>query len=172
MVALKAFKPITVVLTLLLVLTGAAFISQKSWAQVVTTKTVSLKLAERLITACEIAARSKKLSMSLSVVDYTGNPVMIKRMDGASYKTLEVATGKAKTAALLGVPSAALQELVDNGKLSYLTIPDMIMIRGGLPIMDGDDVIGGFAASGSTEVQDEDCVQSALQKWDLEKSND
>lgn len=131
-------------------------------SQVITKKTVSIMLAEKLVKACENEARNTGLALSIAVVDDAGHPVLLKRMDGANFKTLDIAKGKALTALLMGAPSAVMQEALENGKIRYLGIDGLLPLQGGLPIIYEGVVIGGIGASGALEELDEKCVQTAL----------
>lgn len=126
-------------------------------------------LAEKLVAACTAEASRQNIALSIVVLDDGGHVLLAKRMDGARFKTLEVATGKAQTALALGAPSAMLQEAVDKGKVSYLTVPGVTAIQGGLPIMLDSAIIGAMAASGAAEQTDEACVKTALDRVMPEK---
>ena len=57
------------------------------------------------------------------------------------------------------------KRFADNNPVvrQQVTLPNVIVIPGGLPIKIGDEVIGGIGASGSPGV-DEPCVQTGLDK--------
>ncbi|MDA5193664.1 GlcG/HbpS family heme-binding protein [Govanella unica] len=119
-------------------------------------------LAEQLVNHCEAEARRQKIALSIVVLDDGGHVMLAKRMDGARFKTIEVAEGKAYTALSIGAPSAVLQQAVETGKTSYLTVPGIVAIQGGLPILRDGVVIGAMGASGVEEPMDEACVQGAI----------
>jgi uncharacterized protein GlcG (DUF336 family) len=128
---------------------------------------IGLERALELIAAGEQAAASEGLALAFAVVDAGGHLVALHRMDGAPWIAPEVAVGKAWTAAAYGAPSAAQGEKMRelhafSASISAATGGRFTPQIGGLPIMDGDEVIGAMGASGGTGQQDEDAVRAAL----------
>jgi glc operon protein GlcG len=128
---------------------------------------IGLERALSLISAGERAAAAEGLALAFAVVDAGGHLVALHRMDGAPWIAPEVAVGKAWTAAAYGLPSAAQGEKMRDlhafsAAISAATGGRYTPQIGGLPIMDGDEVVGAMGASGGTGQQDEDAVRSAL----------
>ena len=128
---------------------------------------ITLEKALALITAGEEEARRQDLILSFAVVDAGGHLVALHRMDGAAFTTPDIALGKAWTAAAYRAPSAATGEKmrdlpVFSASISVMTHGRFTPQIGGLPITDGDAVIGAMGASGGTGQQDEDVVRAAL----------
>jgi glc operon protein GlcG len=128
---------------------------------------ITLERAVALIAAGERAAAAEGLALAFAVVDAGGHLVALHRMDGAPWIAPEVAQGKAWTAAAYCAPSAAQGEKMADlhafsASISAATGGRFTPQIGGLPIFDGDTVIGGIGASGGTGQQDEDAVRAAL----------
>jgi glc operon protein GlcG len=128
---------------------------------------IDLETALRLIAAGEEEARDKALALAFAVVDAGGHLVALHRMDGAPWIAPEIALGKAWTAAAYGLPSAAQGEKMRelhafSSAISAATGGRYTPQIGGLPITDGDTVIGAMGASGGTGQEDEDAVRAAL----------
>jgi uncharacterized protein GlcG (DUF336 family) len=128
---------------------------------------IGLDRALALIAAGERAAADAGLALAFAVVDAGGHLVALHRMDGAPWIAPEVALGKAWTAAAYGAPSAAQGEKMRelhafSSAISAATGGRFTPQIGGLPILDGDAVIGAMGASGGTGQQDEDAVRAAL----------
>src|SRR3954471_24061474 len=128
---------------------------------------ITLEQATSLIARGEAEARNQGLNLAFAVVDAGGHLVALQRMDGAPWIAPEVAIGKAWTAAAYGLPSAAQGEKMKelhafSAAISAATHGRYTPQIGGLPITDGDSVIGAMGASGGTGQQDEDCVRAAL----------
>jgi glc operon protein GlcG len=128
---------------------------------------IGLERALSLISAGERAAASEGLALAFAVVDAGGHVVAVHRMDGAPWIAPEVALGKAWTAAAYGAPSAAQGEKMRDlhafsAAISAATGGRFTPQIGGLPIVEGDDVVGAMGASGGTGQQDEDAVRAAL----------
>src|SRR3954451_20418099 len=128
---------------------------------------ISLERANALIGAGIEEATRQDLALAFAVVDAGGHLVALQRMDGAPWIAPEVALGKAWTAAAYGLPSASQGEKMKelhafSAAISAATNGRFTPQIGGLPISDGDTVIGAMGASGGTGQQDEDCVRAAL----------
>ncbi len=128
---------------------------------------ITLDRAQALIAAGISEAERQGLRLAFAVVDAAGHPVAAARMDGTPWIAPEVALGKAWTAAAYGAPSAAqgdkMKELhAFSASISAATHGRFTPQIGGLPITDGDTVIGAMGASGGTGQQDEDVVRKAL----------
>ena len=128
---------------------------------------ITLERALALIAAGEEEARRLGLALAFAVVDDGGHLVALHRMDGAPWIAPEVALGKAWTAAAYRAPSAAQGEKMKelhafSSAISAATGGRFTPQIGGLPITDGDTVIGAMGASGGTGQQDEDVVRKAL----------
>jgi uncharacterized protein GlcG (DUF336 family) len=128
---------------------------------------IGLERALSLIAAGERAAAEAGLALAFAVVDAGGHVVALHRMDGAPWIAPEVALGKAWTAAAYGAPSAAQGEKMRelhafSAAISAATGGRFTPQIGGLPIVEGDEVVGAMGASGGTGQQDEDAVRAAL----------
>ncbi|MCC7412622.1 MAG: heme-binding protein [Gammaproteobacteria bacterium] len=118
-------------------------------------KSLTLDGARLALAAAEMEARRRGLRLSIAVVDVAGNLLAFERLGNAMPVSVDAALGKARTAALLGIPSKALEDIVDGGKPSYLAIGGVTPLQGGVPLMVKGVVVGGIASSGATAVEDE-----------------
>ena len=76
-------------------------------------------------------------------------------MDNAAFvASVELAPGKARTAALFKKPSQALEEAINHGRPAAITARGFIEMQGGLPIVVDGQVIGGIGASFDTPEHD------------------
>jgi glc operon protein GlcG len=128
---------------------------------------IGLERAVALISTGERAAAEAGVALAFAVVDAGGHLVALHRMDGAPWIAPEVAMGKAWTAAAYGAPSAAQGEKMRDlhpfsAAISAATGGRFTPQIGGLPVLDGDVVVGAMGASGGTGQQDEDAVRAAL----------
>src|SRR3954462_13910733 len=125
---------------------------------------ITLEQALAHIAAGIEEAKRQELTLAFAVVDAGGHLVALQRMDGAPWIAPEVALGKAWTAAAYGLPSAAQGEKMAelhafSAAISAATGGRHPPQVGGLPITEGDTVIGAMGASGGTGQQDEDAVR-------------
>jgi glc operon protein GlcG len=78
----------------------------------------------------------------------------VERLDGAGPQTPEVATMKARSAALSRMPTKRLEEIAKE-RTGMLRFPDRLPIQGGLPIIHEGECVGGIGVSGVQSSEDE-----------------
>jgi uncharacterized protein GlcG (DUF336 family) len=114
---------------------------------------VRMKPALTLEDAIKMAAASKtagakiKREPTIAVVDAGGHLLYLERPDCNGVNTVELATLKARTAAVRGRPSAAFAARVQE-KAGFLMMPDLLAVEGGIPIHHDKECIGAIAVSG------------------------
>ena len=113
-----------------------------------TQATLTLAGAQRLLDLALQAANDADARICAAVVDASGQLLAFRRMDGAGRISIQVAQGKARTAALFGKPLEGFEAMIDGGHASMLGVPDAVMLAGGLPV--GHPVVGALGISGST----------------------
>jgi uncharacterized protein GlcG (DUF336 family) len=136
-------------------------------AQLKTEKVLSYEAAKVIGTTAIEACQAKGFTVSVTVVDRSGDTVVQIRGDGARPHTMENSRRKAYTSNTFRVSSAVFAKRVADGEAGprqQATLPGIIAIAGALPIKVGDDVIGAAGVSGSPGGNDEVCVQAGLDK--------
>lgn len=120
---------------------------------------ISLEGAQAVVTAAIAAATEKGVSVSIAVVDESGNERLVARMDEAPYTGPRVATDKAYTAAGFKRTTKELYDfLKDDPQLTLglpLAVPRVVVFGGGVPIVVDDAVIGAVGVAGSGWQTDE-----------------
>ncbi|WP_431324804.1 GlcG/HbpS family heme-binding protein [Rhizobium sp. YTU87027] len=123
------------------------------------TKHIPHDLALEAINAGVAKAKELKQRSSLSIVDGGGHLVAFVRVDDAAFGTIEIAHNKAFTAAALRAPSGHWMETVQPGAslfgMERAASRPLVVFGGGLPVYDGDVVIGGVGVSGGPIEADE-----------------
>jgi uncharacterized protein GlcG (DUF336 family) len=110
-------------------------------------------------------AASRGLALAACVVDPAGNVVASERMDGAALGAMQLAVGKAYTAALWGTRSGDFTESTQPGGADWgwnTTDPRVVVYAGGVPLHAGGWLVGAVGASGGTAEEDEACVLAAI----------
>ncbi|MGI9658623.1 MAG: GlcG/HbpS family heme-binding protein, partial [Gaiellaceae bacterium] len=106
------------------------------------------------------------VEIAVCVVDKGGNPVLKARMDGASYLPAQFAEDKAWTAAGLGFATSDLAPLVQPGEMVFgISHPRVVTFGGGVPLREGDAVVGGVGVSGGSVDDDIAVAEAALAVW-------
>ena len=132
-------------------------------AQLLDKKALTLEAARKMVAAAEAEAERQNLRGVVAVVDDGGWPILVERMDNAAYiASVEIAPGKARTAALFKKPSQALEDAINHGRIAAVTAGDFVEMQGGLPIVVDGQVIGGIGASFDTPEHDVAIAQAGL----------
>lgn len=116
-------------------------------------RALTFELAEEAMEAAEAEARSNEWDVTIVVTDGEGVPVYLRRLDGASPRSYEIAMAKAATVVATGMTTADYGAAVEAGEREE--IPEGITFAGGVPILLDGEMIGAVATSGVRAVQDE-----------------
>lgn len=109
--------------------------------------------AEAALHAAERLARQAKDPAAIAVVDADGLLMAFVRMDGARPGSVELAVGKARTAALLQRPTAEIEENVAKGRLGLATA-GLTALRGGAPLKVDGETVGAVGLAGFRKEDD------------------
>lgn len=131
-------------------------------AQLVDKKALTLAEARKAVAAATAEAKANNWNVVIAVVDDAGYPLSIDRLDNAQRPSVDIAVGKAKTAALFRRPSAALEEAINKGRTALLSAEGYIFMQGGMPIIVNGDVIGAVGVSGVRSDQDEQVATAGV----------
>jgi glc operon protein GlcG len=117
--------------------------------------------ASKMISAAKAEAVKNNWLVSIAVVDEAGYIIHLERMDGAVLQSPDIATRKARTAALARRPTKALEDLTKERPV-MLTFPDRLSIQGGLPILHDKQCVGGIGVSGVMSHEDEQVAAAGI----------
>jgi uncharacterized protein GlcG (DUF336 family) len=128
---------------------------------------LTLDEALTLCAAARTAASDLGVPMSVAVMDPAGHLLALTRMDGAPWISVDVAQGKAWTAAAYGVPSAGQKDKLASMPIFAAAITTMTHGRftpqtGAVPVYRDGVLIGAVGASGGTGDQDEQVCSAAV----------
>ena len=117
---------------------------------------ITLARAQQAINAAVAESQKRGWKLNIAVYDSGANLVSFARMDGAQLGSIQIAEHKARAAVKYRRETKAFESGVQEGNLHYLlTLDDVIASRGGIPILDGGNMIGAIGCSGGTGSQDE-----------------
>jgi glc operon protein GlcG len=130
-------------------------------AQLLDRKIISLSEAKKMVAASEAEAVKNKWNAVIAVVDESGSLILLHKMDDALPGSVEVAQGKARTAALFRRPTKAFEDGVKGGRNVILKLSkDITPVQGGVPVSAGGRVVGAIGVSGMTSEQDEQVAKA------------
>ncbi len=115
---------------------------------------LTLDDARRIAAAAEAEALKNSWAVSIAIVDDGGHLLWLQRLDGAPPISAQIAPAKAQTAALGRRESKAYEDIINQGRYSFLSAPMQGMLEGGLPIVVDGQVAGAVGVSGVKSTED------------------
>jgi uncharacterized protein GlcG (DUF336 family) len=113
--------------------------------------------AKVVAAAVEEAKKSpRNWKLAIAVVDPNGDLVYFYKMDQTQVASINIAQGKARTAARFRRPSGAFFNLMQTpaGAFASTLDPTLVASVGGFPLVEGGKIIGAIGCSGATGDQD------------------
>src|SRR5438445_12863430 len=129
-------------------------------AELPTKKVLTLGMAKKLVAAAEAEAKKRGATVVIAVVDDGGQLILLERLDDTQVASVEVAIGKARTAAIFRRPSKDFEDQIKNGRAASLVLPGATPLQGGIPILVDGKVVGAIGVSGNTPQEDEDIAKT------------
>lgn len=141
-----------------------AVFSSSAMAQQPYGMNISVDVAKKASAAAVAEARKNNWFMAVAVTDTAGNLVYFERMDNTQNGSINIAIGKARSAALFRRPTKLFQDLLSKGsEFSYLLgLEGAVMVQGGIPVVQDGKVVGAIGVSGATGAQDTQVAEAGL----------
>ncbi len=123
-------------------------------------KVLTLNAAKQIAATAEAEAVKRGATVVIAVVDDGGHLILLERLDDTQVASVEVAIGKARTAAIFRRPSKVFEDQIREGRVAALALPGATPLQGGVPIVVGGKVVGAIGVSGNTPQEDEDIAKA------------
>jgi uncharacterized protein GlcG (DUF336 family) len=135
-------------------------------AQVLVHKDLSLAMATTIALTAVENCKAAGYNVSVHVMGRNGEVLVALRNDKAGPNTFENSMKKAYTARTFRIASGKFAENVgQNPVAGALMLQNIVAARGALPIMIGQETIGGVGVSGAPGGdKDEVCAQAGIDK--------
>jgi uncharacterized protein GlcG (DUF336 family) len=132
----------------------------------VTQRNLSLAMARTIAEATIADCKAKGFNTSAAVVDRAGQVLVILRDEQATAQTVEMSRRKAYTARMFRTSTLEFQKRTaeDPTLLPQRDVSDILALGGGVPILVGNEVIGGVGSSGSSQTNDDACAKAGVAK--------
>ncbi len=132
----------------------ALLVSAAHGAQLASRKALTLEGIKAIAAAAEAEAAKNKWNVVIVIVDEGGHLLFLERMDGVQVASVEIATKKARSAALFRRPTKVFEEQLSGGRTAVLRLPGAMPFEGGLPLVVDSQVLGAIGVSGAVSNQD------------------
>jgi uncharacterized protein GlcG (DUF336 family) len=124
-----------------------------------------LELADvkRVAEAAEAEALKNQWAVTIAIVDDGGHLMWLQRLDGAPPISAHIAPAKAHTAALGRRESKVYEDVINQGRMSFLSAPAIQgMLEGGVPILKDGQCIGAVGVSGVKSSEDAQIAKAGI----------
>ncbi len=119
--------------------------------------------ASRIGAAAVTEANAHQWAVTISVVDDGGHLLWLQRLDGAPAVSAQISPAKAHTAALGRRESKVYEDVINQGRASFLSAPGIKgMLEGGVPIMVDGHCVGAVGVSGVKSTEDAQIARAGI----------
>jgi uncharacterized protein GlcG (DUF336 family) len=118
--------------------------------------------ARRIAAAAEAEAQQHGWAVTIAIADDGGHLLWLQRLDGAAPISAQIAPAKARTAALGRRESRIYEEMINQGRVSFLSAPMEGLLEGGVPIMVDGQCIGAVGVSGVKSTEDAQIARAGI----------
>ena len=113
--------------------------------------------------AAEAEATKNNWAVTIAIVDDGGHLLWLQRLDGAAPISAHIAPAKANTAALGRRESKVYEDMINGGRVSFLSAPDLKgLLEGGVPIVKDGQVLGAVGVSGVKSAEDAQIARAGI----------
>ena len=124
---------------------------------------LTLDDARAMAAAAEAEALSNGWAVSIAIVDDGGHLLWLQRLDGAPPISSHIAPGKANTAAVGRRERKVYEDMINGGRVSFLSAPALKgLLEGGVPIVKDGNVIGAVGVSGVKSNEDAQIARAGI----------
>ncbi len=128
-----------------------------------TKATLELADLKAIAAAAEKEAIANQWAVTIAIVDDGGHLLWLQRLDGAAPVSAQIAPAKARTAALGRRESRLYEEMINGGRVSFLSAPGLEgLLEGGMPILKDGQCIGAVGVSGVKSTEDVQIARAGI----------
>ena len=118
---------------------------------------------KRIVAAAEAEASKNSWAVTIAIVDDGGHLLGVQRLDGAAPISAYIAPAKARSAALGRRESKGYEEMINQGRTSFLSAPMLEgMLEGGVPIVVDGECVGAVGVSGVKSSEDAQVAKAGI----------
>lgn len=128
-----------------------------------TKPTLTLDDLHRMASAAEAEALKNHWAVTIAIVDDGGHLLWLQRLDGCPPISAQIAPAKARTAAVGRRESKVYEDMINQGRVSFLSAPTLDgMLEGGVPIVVDGQCIGAVGVSGVKSTEDAQVARAGI----------
>jgi glc operon protein GlcG len=123
---------------------------------------LTLDDARRMAAAGEAEAKKNQWNVVIAVCDDGGHLLLLHRLDGVAPISCAIAPEKARAAAMGKRETKIYEDMINQGRTSFLSAPLQGMLEGGVPIVVDGHVVGAVGVSGVKSSEDAQIAKAAI----------
>lgn len=123
---------------------------------------LTLEDAKKIAAAAEAEAIANHWPVVISIVDDGGHLLWLQRLDGTAPISSQIAPAKARAAALGRRESKIYEDMINNGRFSFISAPVEGMLEGGVPIKVDGHCVGAVGVSGVKSAEDAQIAKAGI----------
>jgi uncharacterized protein GlcG (DUF336 family) len=128
-----------------------------------TKPTLALSDLRTMAAAAEAEATQHGWAVTIAIVDDGGHLLWLQRLDGAAPISAEIAPAKARTAAVGRRESKVYEDMINQGRVSFLSAPTLTgLLEGGVPILLDGQCLGAIGVSGVKSAEDAQIARAGI----------
>ncbi len=128
-----------------------------------TKSVLTLSDVRAIAQAAEAEALANQWPVTIAVVDDGGHLLWLQRLDGAAPISAHIAPAKARTAALGRRESKVYEDVINQGRTSFLSAPTLEgMLEGGVPVLVDGQCVGAVGVSGVKSSEDAQIARAGI----------
>lgn len=113
--------------------------------------------------AAEAEAVRHGWAVVIAIVDDGGHLMWLQRLDGAAPLSSHIAPAKARTSALGMRESRIYEEMINGGRISFLSAPAVEgLLEGGVPVFVDGHCVGAVGVSGVKSAEDAQIAKAGI----------
>ncbi|NWN81723.1 MAG: heme-binding protein [Halomonas sp.] len=119
-----------------------------------TKSALTLADVNAILDAAQLEAEANGWGVTIAVADDGGHLLGLRRMDNAPPVSADIATQKARNAAIGRRETQAFEDMINAGRTAFVTAPMPSLLAGGVPVLIEGEVAGTVGISGVKPDQD------------------
>ncbi len=128
-----------------------------------TKKILTADDVKKISAAAEAEALKNNWAVTIAIVDDGGHLLALQRLDGAAPISSYIGPEKARSAALGRRETKIYEDMINQGRTSFLSAPMLQgMLEGGVPIVVDGQVVGAVGVSGVKSSEDAQIAKAGI----------
>ena len=124
---------------------------------------LTLDDARAMAQAAEREALAHQWAVTIAIVDDGGHLLWLQRLDGAAPLSAQIAPAKARAAAMGRRESKVYEDMINGGRVSFLSAPGVEgLLEGGVPVLVDGQCIGAVGVSGVKSIEDAQIARAGI----------